>query len=488
MASTRLGYLAAIGESIVATAVKPTNFLRFEEGDIQLKQDIITNGPIQNNRWLALQAVPGKIASSGTYKIDADPNESVWWLHRALGTKVTADISSLTDASVFSHTLTVANTLPSLTIEQAKGNLSDTGNSKQNYSVERAYGVLVNTFKLSATDGIVDLSVDLKAHGVFLRARAIGNEDAESVSTNITAATWTGGVATITSNTHLLAAGDLVVIAAVDPAGYNGAYRVISIPSADTFTVAIASDPGAYSTGGTVTKQSQIAVDSVDGLAVGDSVNVVELTTPTAETATITVIDTVGKQVGFASLTSTNFTLANETKIELIPQSPSYSTAAKIFSFTHCSFQFGSTLALAASAEEENIEKWEIMYENNLEERYGSLRASPSVIAPKGAKATLKYTKYFESVVDRDRYLNQTKRAGILTITNNEVVSATDTNLAKYTITVNMNDLRFTSYDMPTGTDELYAVSVEATAFYDTSDGSAFSIVVKNAKAATYYA
>jgi hypothetical protein len=45
-------------ESTVATAVKPTKFLRFKDGDLKFAQETIENNPIQNNRHNALNAVP----------------------------------------------------------------------------------------------------------------------------------------------------------------------------------------------------------------------------------------------------------------------------------------------------------------------------------------------------------------------------------------------------------------------------------------------
>lgn len=40
--------------------------------------------------------------------------------------------------------------------------------------------------------------------------------------------------------------------------------------------------------------------------------------------------------------------------------------------------------------------------------------------------------------------------------------------------------MRFKSYEMPTGTDELYAVDVEGTCFYDTTTGKAVEIELQN--------
>lgn len=105
------------------------------------------------------------------------------------------------------------------------------------------------------------------------------------------------------------------------------------------------------------------------------------------------------------------------------------------------------------------------------------------MIAPKGAKATLKFTRYFETLADRDAFKKIEKQACLITLTNDKIVSATDTNDAKYQIQIELNDLRFTTYDMPTGTDELYAVTVEASAFYDDTDGQAVRILVQNEEA-----
>lgn len=201
---------------------------------------------------------------------------------------------------------------------------------------------------------------------------------------------------------------------------------------------------------------------------------------------TVVAVDVSTQSIGFTSVTSTAFTVANKAKFELLPQTPSYQTA-RVNSFVDVKFRTGDTVALAQTADPQNVENWEINYMNNLEERYGSLRKSPSVIGEKGAKATIKYEKYFENVADRDAYRNQIKSAMICTISNNEIVSATDTTQGKYTIQFEFSDIRFTSYEMPTGTDELYVLAIEATAFYDNTDGRALRIKVKNQNSGTYY-
>jgi len=412
MASSRLSYLAIIKEAVTATAVKPTNFIRFKDGDVMNNLEVIANNPIQNNRWNAMNAVDGKIDSKGSYNFDLDTNEINYWLTPLLGTLANVDISSETDASVYSHTYDLANTLPSVTLEQGKGNLTDYSNNRQNHQVDRAYGVMLDTMTMSGSDGIINVAVDVVAHGVFQKADLISNATAG---------------------------------ASVD-----------------------------------------LELESVDGLvATDDTVNIYD-ETPQNETDAIASMSTTNKTIQIATL-GASYTVANKAKVELVPQTPSYSVAAKVFTFDNVSFKFGADLTAAESATEENVENWEFSYANQLEERYGSLRKSPSVIAPKGASSKLTFTKYFENVVDRDRYLSTTKQACIMTITNNEIVSATDTNDAKYTVQIRLSDLRYTTYTMDTGTDGLYAANIEAECYYDTAGGKAVQMVVTNANAGTGY-
>ena len=412
MASSRLWYIAVKTETTVATAVKPTNFLRYKEWDMNPGLEILENDPIQNQRRKSINAVKWKESCEGSFKCDLDPNDAVFFLKAALGTNTPADISSLTDGSVYKHTITMANALPALTIEQGKGNLSDATSNLQNYQVDRAFGAMVDSFTLAWSDGIVEMEAKMIAHGIFQKANLI---------TNVVA--WSS---------------------------------------------------------------KKLYLDNVEWLvATTDTVNIFDAT-PKNETDAIAAITASDKSITIATLGAA-YTTANRAKVELVPQTPSYSTAAKVMSFRHVGFQFGADLTAAASATETNIEDRTFEYQNQLEARYGSLRPGPSVIAPKGAIATLKFTKYFENRADLDKFLNIQEQGCIITITNDEIVSATDTNSAKYTVKILLNKLIYKSYEMPTGTDELYAASVEASAFYSEADGKAITIEVTNSKIGTLY-
>ena len=91
-----------------------------------------------------------------------------------------------------------------------------------------------------------------------------GSSGAET-PVNISSATWAGGIATFnTSAPHTLAVGDKTVIASVTPTGWNipaGAI-VLTVPTTTQFTVALAADPGAYTSGGTSSRISNVISQS----------------------------------------------------------------------------------------------------------------------------------------------------------------------------------------------------------------------------------
>lgn len=67
----------------------------------------------------------------------------------------------------------------------------------------------------------------------------------------ITAATWAAGIATLTTNTaHGVLPGGIVQVSGISPAGYNGTFVATAGTTASTLKYAVASDPGAYVSGG----------------------------------------------------------------------------------------------------------------------------------------------------------------------------------------------------------------------------------------------
>lgn len=90
-----------------------------------------------------------------------------------------------------------------------------------------------------------------------------------NTSKTLTAATWSGSVATFTTSTaHNYSTGTYVTVAGVTPTGYNGYFYVTGTTST-TFTVAMAVDPGGA---GTVFGSAQTVSHAVDGTQINQNI------------------------------------------------------------------------------------------------------------------------------------------------------------------------------------------------------------------------
>lgn len=413
MALSNMGYLAIKRQSSAATAVVPSHPLRYLEGDLVLEQENIEIESVQNNAF-PTGMVTGMHKPSGEFKQDLDANECVHILAGALGTLTSStDVSSGTDASVFSHQIDFGASLPNFSIEQARGNLTDTGSNRLGYEVRRAFGAQIDSWTIKGgNSGKLEFSWKLNALGIFHRAKLLKNAAAgSSVALNL---------------------------------------------------------------------------DTVEGLvATTDNVNIYD-DTPQNEVDAIASLSTTAKTVTIGTL-GNSYTVANNAMVFLEPQSLSYSVPEQIFTNADVQYREGASYSAASSAAEGNLESWEITYSNNLEGRPGSLRKGNYVVAPKKRGISVKFTKYFESRADADLYFNTTKRGMEIKMQSEVIVSATDTNAARYSITISLSNVRYKSHKMATSYGELYAYDVEAVALYDSSDARAVRITVVNATAGTGY-
>lgn len=95
----------------------------------------------------------------------------------------------------------------------------------------------------------------------------------------VAAARWTGSAAMVTTaSPHGLSAGQLTTVSNVSPLGYKGAYNLATVPSATSFTYALAANPGAYPFVATVSaatwasNTAAITTPAAHGLSTGQRV------------------------------------------------------------------------------------------------------------------------------------------------------------------------------------------------------------------------
>jgi hypothetical protein len=113
------------------------------------------------------------------------------------------------------------------------------------------------TIQNNYTDGI-----ETSGYGIRVLT---GTADTSVNTVNVSGVTWIGGIATYTTDAHGLVTGAPVIVASVNPTGYNftsGSPCFVFVVSTTTFTCSIAMNPGAYVSGGTVTSY---AVTSISG-------------------------------------------------------------------------------------------------------------------------------------------------------------------------------------------------------------------------------
>ena len=104
------------------------------------------------------------------------------------------------------------------------------------------------------------------ARGSMSLANNVLTVAAESSKT-VTAMSWTSGVVSATATAHGFSVGDVVTIGGVTPVGYNGVHIVTSVPNANSFTFALAANPGTVTVQGTA-----IYGTNTSGMATGGKV------------------------------------------------------------------------------------------------------------------------------------------------------------------------------------------------------------------------
>lgn len=110
-------------------------------------------------------------------------------------------------------------------------------------------------YEIGTTDGNRATTYQVPNNGKQLYLPRI---EVQGQTWTITGATWAAGVATYTTSaTHDMLVGQPVTVTGITPSGYNVTDEFITDITDDTFKVAIASDPGSYTSGGSAIAYEQ---------------------------------------------------------------------------------------------------------------------------------------------------------------------------------------------------------------------------------------
>lgn len=487
--NSKFGY-GTIGVQANPTQPVQTNtpFMRID-GDIVKNVENVKNTSIQNIRNNASTIVEGNETTEGTLNMELSPIDAVWFLFAALGTLTSVDVSSATDGTVWEHTIEEVDCdLKPLSIEIKKGGCAGGLGQPdgQNTMITRAYGAFPNSVAINIEEGILKMEAEINAYWAFDVAKLVANESPEASTTAITNIVAGVDSLTITSIAHLLSVWDLVVVDSVTPSAYNGSYKVTDVIDVDNFVVSASWTFPAYVSGGAVTKQSmwRFKKGSTRGLVIGDSVRLYEYATDTYEVAIVTALDFATDTVWFTSIVSTLFTVANDSKIELVQKNVVYDSPV-LFGFKDARVRIAQGgVANAYLANPKALKTLNFNIANNLQV---DSQTEYNTVKETGSDYTAEMVALYETNEDRDHWRNKTELSMVIEIDNARIISATDTNNQTFSIVIEVPRFVYETFEAPVATGSLIEQTIAALILHDAVTDESVKIKVYNDKPDTYY-
>lgn len=472
-------------------AVIPTKPVSAIEWFVQKNVGVAKNNSLQNIRNNASQVVEWNTEVTASYQTELNPIESVWWLYGLLWKITSTDVSSWTDWSVYKHEIEDDMcTLPHLAIESKRWWCVawSADADWQSTLVSRGIWMLIDSGQIVVEQWVLKLNFEAMWHWAFDTAKLITDFTSNASTTNISAISLSWNVATITSTSHWLSAGDLVEIDSVTPSDYDGWFKVDSVVDSDNFKITYndASWFSAYSSWGTVQKLAVWVFEkwSVYGLAVWDSVKLYETSWETSEDLTVGAVDPANDKVGFATDPDSEMTVAKNCKMDLSQQSITYSEPI-LFGIKNVKLQVSDTLANAANADARSVDGLTVWFANNIEQKF---QTQYNQLRDTGLDWTVDITAIFEDKTQMDRHRNRDELAMIITIDSWQVISATDTNNETYKLVIKMPRVVFETHETTWANNSVIEENLVWLALHDTWESKTGWIEVYNWKAWTYYA
>lgn len=157
-------------------------------------------------------------------------------------------------------------------------------------------------------------------------------------------------------------------------------------------------------------------------------------------------------------------------------------TSGTLYTWKDMAARFGATVQLAQAATATKLTNFKATISNNLSLNYKSGSNSPDTITYGSLEVSGEFTLFFESVTDRDAYLNLTKRSMVVTLTGAQLgAGGYSEQLEMVFKTVTLEDI-----DYETGLDDLFAITCNFVAELDTVQAGFVEATLRNGKATDY--
>lgn len=166
------------------------------------------------------------------------------------------------------------------------------------------------------------------------------------------------------------------------------------------------------------------------------------------------------------------------------PTSGSYANttvSGTLLAFNSYTLKMGNTLVAAAAAAATPLTDFSLTVDNQAEVIHESGNPNASRVFWKGQKVTGAFTRFFESVTERNNYYNLNKQSLVMTASGNALIGG-----YAEALTINLAKCAWNDAEITTGIDDFFAIKTTFTAEVDYIQGKQFDITLRNYKSTVY--
>jgi hypothetical protein len=249
----------------------------------------------------------------------------------------------------------------------------------------------------------------------------------------------------------------------------------IAISALGQFSVAKISSVGATS----VALDDSERQNPTDGLAVGDTLRLYDVSEANYEEVTISNINADGKTLTVSSVSGSY--IAGDL-CWLKPQTPSFDIDEP-FTWSRTEFRFGSTAATALTATQTRVEQgsdWNIMY--NFEDDAGAKRSGkqrPEALVRTQGDVEINLKKFFKDGQELDRFLQKSDRALVIRHFSPSDAGSDGT---ESELRITINEYYLKENNIPLNSGEIIYGNMVLVPVYDSTDEQMFDVLLINSE------